>query len=71
MAKDIHELAVQKGWWDVDADKSLPEILMLCVSELSEALEEHRNGRPNLYYPCNGSGDKARIQQKPPIQARR
>ena len=26
---------------------------MLCVSELSEALEEYRNGRPNEWYVCN------------------
>ncbi len=26
---------------------------MLCVSELSEALEEYRDGRPNEWYMCN------------------
>lgn len=34
----------------------MPEVLMLCVSELAEALEEYRNGRPTLYYPCNAGG---------------
>jgi len=46
-AKNIHALAVSKGWWE--EDRTLPEILMLCVSELSEALEEYRDGRPTLY----------------------
>ena len=52
MAKDIHELAVKKGWWNGGVGKSLPEILMLCVSELSEALEEHRNASPPFYMGC-------------------
>ena len=48
MAKEIHALAVSKGWWEVE--HSLPEILMLCVSELSEALEIHRDGgKPTDY----------------------
>lgn len=34
----------------------MPEILMLCVSELAEALEEYRSGRPVLYFPCNAGG---------------
>ncbi|MCL2703870.1 MAG: hypothetical protein FWE91_09725 [Defluviitaleaceae bacterium] len=46
-AKNIHALAVNKGWWE--DDRPLPEILMLCVSELSEALEEYRNKSPDIY----------------------
>jgi NTP pyrophosphatase (non-canonical NTP hydrolase) len=42
LAKKIHQNAVNHGWWE--NERSLPEILMLCVSELSEALEEVRNG---------------------------
>ena len=54
LAGEIHENAVAHGWWD--EERGLPEILMLCVSELAEALEEYRNGRPMLYYPCNAGG---------------
>ena len=50
LAKEIHENAVAHGWWD--EERSLPEILMLCVSELSEALEEYRAGRPMLWHAC-------------------
>lgn len=50
MAKEIHENAVAHGWWE--EERKLPEILMLCVSELSEALEEYRAGRPMEWYVC-------------------
>ena len=41
-AKEIHENAVAHGWWD--EERSFPEIVALCHSELSEALEEYRSG---------------------------
>ena len=47
---EAHALAVEKGWYEGETRK-LPELLMLCVSELSEALEEHRTGkRPDETY---------------------
>ena len=46
-AKAIHELAVEKGWWD--EPREFGTVVALCHSELSEALEEYRNDRPMLY----------------------
>lgn len=40
----IHQLARDKGWWE--EDRKLPELLMLMVSELSEALEAYRMNVP-------------------------
>lgn len=41
LVKEAHENAVKKGWWD--EDKSFGELIALCHSELSEALEDYRN----------------------------
>lgn len=39
---EIHEDNVKKGFWENKETKNTGELLMLCVSELSEALEAHR-----------------------------
>ncbi|MDY6957775.1 MAG: MazG-like family protein [Halobacteriota archaeon] len=41
LAKEIHENAVNHGWWD--SPRTVPELLCLVHSEVSEALEAHRN----------------------------
>jgi NTP pyrophosphatase (non-canonical NTP hydrolase) len=53
-----HGLAVDSGWWhDVHTKMSLlgkrniPELLMLCVSELSEAMEGYRKDLPDDKLP--------------------
>lgn len=44
IAKDVHETAVSKGWWDEERNNG--EIIALMHSELSEALEAIRHGNP-------------------------
>jgi len=43
LAAEVHKNAVAHGWWD--EPRSFPEIVALCHSELSEALEEYRHSR--------------------------
>lgn len=44
VAQEIHETALAKGWWD--APRNDGEVIALCHSELSEALEAIRHGNP-------------------------
>lgn len=43
LAKEIHENNVEKGFWD--KERNLKEIYILIITELSEAIEAHREGR--------------------------
>jgi NTP pyrophosphatase (non-canonical NTP hydrolase) len=56
LAADIHNNAAAHGWWD--EKRTLPEILMLCVSELAEALELYRDDMPALYFLRDEADEK-------------
>lgn len=42
LQQEIHQNAVDHGWWD--SEREFGTLIALCHSELSEALEESRNG---------------------------
>ena len=50
-AKEIHANSVAHGWWD--EPRPFDELCALMISELSEALEEARAGRPMEWYGCS------------------
>lgn len=52
IAEAIHNNAVRHGWWE--EKRPFPEIVALCHSELSEALEAYRNNEPMIWM----NGDK-------------
>lgn len=73
-AECIHENAVAHGWWTGvvhgadfssirdDVDRPLPEILMLCVCELAESMEEYRDGKPLIYEGENGKPEGIAVE---------
>jgi len=47
IAKRVHQTAKDKGWWE--APRNPLEMMALVHSEVSEAVEELRNNKPDSY----------------------
>jgi len=56
----VHKNAVEHGWHDLEP--SFGEYISLCHAELSEALEEHRNKSPMIYYGEDGKPDGVAVE---------
>lgn len=60
LAQEIHENAKEHGWWE--SERNFGEIIALCHSELSEALEEERAGNPVVWHGENGKPEGAYVE---------
>jgi len=56
LSRACYERSKEKGWHDPEVDATFVERLCLVHSEVSEALEEYRNGRgfDEIYYSDSG-----------------
>jgi len=52
----VNEWAIGKGWWEKGKEKSFGEQIAMFHSEISEALEEYRNGHGynEIYFGLDG-----------------
>lgn len=67
IAAIAHETAVKKGWYD-NGPRNVGEVLALMHSELSEALEEWRSGRPLTEIRYQETGERLPKPEGFPIE---
>jgi NTP pyrophosphatase (non-canonical NTP hydrolase) len=60
--REVHRLAVEKGWWTEGEKRNLGEMICLIHCELSEAFEHHREGMPVYFDGVDGKPDGFSIE---------
>ena len=55
LIKDVHKNAKDHGWYD--EQKKFGEVVSLIHAELSESIEEYRNGNPDHYIVKDKEGN--------------
>ncbi len=66
LCKVAHQAAVDSGWWKPGTEKTALECHMLIVSEVAEATEEVRGGRPPVHVVNKHDGSIASIDVPSP-----
>lgn len=51
LTEACHGIARECGWWDCTTKRDIPRLLMLCVSELAEAMEGDRKNLMDDHLP--------------------
>lgn len=51
LTRVCHGIAGECGWWDNTTERDIPRLLMLCVSELAEAMEGDRKDLMDDHLP--------------------
>lgn len=61
-ARDVHALATEKGWWD--KERPIEDTFVMLHCELSEAVEEYRNGHgmTEIYYSEDGKPEGVPVE---------
>ena len=60
LQQEIYENARSHGWWD--EPRTFGDIIALCHSELSEALEAYRNGEPMVWKNDKGKPEGVAVE---------
>lgn len=60
LAHKINNTSQLHGWWD--KERSFGDIIALCHSELSEALEAYRNHEPSVHISTDGKPEGMAVE---------
>lgn len=59
-AAQVHQNAVQHGWWE--GERSIPTVRALMHTEIAEATEASRKNEPDYYHLCPFAGGRCETQ---------